>query len=142
MSSSSRLLDRYLDAWKAKIGDLSLFRQINIPLLTDSSFWLIPGSHVREDLAHEVRMVRSRTRYDAVRARSLPSEDVDVLRGEVAESLRRCGAINARARPGDLVLYRSNTLHCGVYEPGERRLTLQDAVYLSLWHRCVVEAFT
>lgn len=131
-----------IDAWKAKIGDLRLFNQINIPLLADSSFWLIPGSQVRDDLAHEAHTVRSRTRYGAARTRSLPAGDVDVLRGELTEGLRQCGAINIRTRPGDLVLYRSNMLHCGVYEPGVRRLTLHDAVYSSQWRRYVVEALT
>ena len=130
-----------LDAWRARTGDLRLFNQINIPLLADSNFWLIPGSHAREDHEQEARLVRLRARYDASRTRSMPSEEVDAHRRELMEGLRRCDAINVKTRPGDLVLYRSNMLHCGVYEPGTRRLTLHDAVYSSKWHRYVVETF-
>ena len=66
-------------------------------------------------------------------------EEIRACRSELAEGLRECGAVNVKALPGDLVIYRSNMLHCGIYEPGVKRLTLHDAVYSPQWHRWVIE---
>ena len=128
-------------AWRARTGDLRLFNQINIPLLPDSSFWLIPGSHAREDRESEALLVRSCARYRGCQGRSMGAGEVRAYRSELVEGLEGCGAINLEARPGDLILYRSNMLHCGVYEPGVKRLTLHDAVYSSQWHRYVLDTF-
>ena len=128
-----------VEAWKARTGDLRLFNQINIPLLPDSSFWVIPGSHARDDRESEARMVRARHRYRACRERPVDPEEIRAFRGELAEGLKECGAVGVEALPGDLVIYRSNLLHCGIYEPGVKRLTLHDAVYSQQWHRYMTE---
>ena len=127
--------------WKAKGGDLRLFNQINVPLLPDASLWLIPGSHLRDDLAAEAHMVESRSRYAECRTAPPDTAERDARMRDLHEGLRRCGAVRLEAEPGDLVIYRSNMLHCGVYEPGTMRLTLHDAVYSSEWHRYVADAF-
>ena len=38
-----------LAPWRDRFEDLRFFNQVNIPLLPDSSFWLVPGSHRRDD---------------------------------------------------------------------------------------------
>lgn len=124
-------------AWRARFTDFRLFNQINIPLLADSSFWLIPGSHARDDLAREARMVRERDRYANCQSGRTSPERTEEYRRQLAEDLRECGAVNIVSAPGDFILYRSNMLHCGVYEPGVGRLTLHDAVYSSEWRRFV-----
>ena len=123
-----------LDAWKARTGDLRYFNQINIPLLADSSLWVIPGSHARNDRENEARLVRARADYRNLRNRSEDRRRIDALRGKLLGSLEECGAVNVKAFPGDLVVYRSNMLHCGIYETGAERLTLHDAVYSAEWH--------
>ena len=125
--------------WKAMADDLRLFNQINIPLLPDASFWLIPGSHRRDDLEAEARLVACRSRYADCRTRPPGFADLDTRRCELIEELKRCGAVRLATRPGDLVIYRSNMLHCGIYEPGTKRLTLHDAVYSSEWRRYVLK---
>lgn len=127
--------------WRSKSTDLRLFNQINIPLLPDTSLWVVPGSHRRDDRDAEVRMVASRSRYARCRTAPPGAAERDSRRHELAEGLRRCGAVRIDAEPGDLVLYRSNMLHCGVYEPDTNRLTLHDAVYSSEWERYVADTF-
>ena len=119
------------NAWKARTGDLKYFNQINIPLLADSSLWVIPGSHSRDDSEDEARLVRARTIYRDCRSRP---DTGDGLRSGLPGKLKACGAVNVAAAAGDLVIYRSNMLHCGIYEPCEKRLTLHDAVYSAEWH--------
>ncbi len=130
-----------LEAWQARASDPRLFNQVNIPLLPDTSFWLVPGSHRRDDREDEARMVRARARYADCQTRPLPPDEVDRYRHELIAGLRRCDAVNLEAGPGDLVIYRSNMLHCGLYETAPERLTLHDAVYSSEWHRYVLETF-
>ena len=126
--------DLDFDAWKARTGDLRYFNQINIPLLADSSLWVIPGSHARDDSEDESQLVRARAVHRDCRIGPLDLEAVDALRSALPGKLKSCGAVNVAAAPGDLVVYRSNMLHCGVYEPREKRLTLHDAVYSAEWH--------
>ena len=128
-------------AWRRLTGDLRLFNQINIPLVPDSSLWVVPGSHKREDSAVESDLVRSRDRFRGCRSNAMEPREVGAYRRELLAGLEACAAVNLVAEPGDLVLYRSNILHCGVYEPGARRLTLHDAVYSAQWHRYVLETF-
>ena len=123
-----------IDAWKARTGDPRYFNQINIPLLPDSSLWVIPGSHARDDREGEARMVEARSGYRDCRNRSMDREEIDAFRSELLDGLKACGAVNVEASPGDLVIYRSNMLHCGIYETGVKRLTLHDAVYSAEWH--------
>ena len=125
--------DLDVDAWKARTGDLRYFNQINIPLLPDSSLWVIPGSHARDDREAEARLVRARAAYRDCRTRDADPEEVDALRSALLGGLSACGAVNVEASPGDLVVYRSNMLHCGIYEAGAKRLTLHDAVYSAEW---------
>lgn len=130
-----------VDAWKALAGDLRLFNQVNVPLLADSCLWVVPGSHARDDLPVEARFVAARGRYADCRSWDPGTGRIAELKAELADGLRACGAVNVAAGPGDLILYRSNMLHCGVYAPGAARLTLHDGVYSAEWHRYVAENF-
>lgn len=130
-----------LEAWSRRCADLRLFNQINIPLLHDTSLWLVPGSHRRTDDEDQAAMVRLCYRFRSCQSHRMSDADVRRYRDELLEGLARCGAINVATAPGDLVLYRSNMLHCGVYEPAPPRLTIHDAVYSAEWHEYVREAF-
>ncbi len=124
-----------VEAWRMRAGDWRYFNQINIPLLADASLWAVPGSHLRDDLESEARLVAARERHRRCRTTDMSAADVDVCRRELVAALEDCGARLVRAEPGDLVLYRSCMLHCGIYEPGVKRLTLHDAVYSVEWHQ-------
>ncbi len=126
-----------IEAWQAKGEDLRFFNQVNIPLLPDSSFWVVPGSHRREDSGEEVVMVGDRHRYRSNWAEN--PERARARRDELIAGLTACGAVNIAARPGDLIIYRSNMLHCGMYQPGMKRLTLHDAIYSPEWHQYALE---
>ena len=120
-------------AWKAKTDDLRLFNQINIPLLPDNCLWAVPGSHARDDTEAQARLVATRSRYARLADTGAPRGQVDRRRTQLIGALAACGAVNLRCRPGDFLLYRSNMLHCGVYEPGIERMTLHDGVYSAQW---------
>ncbi len=126
-----------VEAWRAKGEDPRFFNQVNIPLLPDASFWVVPGSHRRDDRGDEAEMVRERLRYRPDRAET--PERARARQDALIAGLTACGAVNIAARPGDLVIYRSNMLHCGMYRPGAPRLTLHDAVYSPEWHRYALE---
>ena len=119
--------------WKAKTGDLRLFNQINIPLLPDDCVWVVPGSHARDDSEAEARLVAKRSRYARPAEAAAPPGQADRRREELIGDLSACGAVNVRCGPGDLLLYRSNMLHCGVYEPRIERMTLHDGLYSAQW---------
>ena len=120
-------------AWSARTGDLGLFNQINIPLLRDNCVWAVPGSHARDDTAAEARLVATRSLYARLAGTGARPERVDRHQEELIGALTACGAVNLRCDPGDLLLYRSNMLHCGIYEPGVERMTLHDGVYSEEW---------
>ncbi len=130
-------LDR--DAWWERTGDLRLFNQLNIPLLPDRNLWVVPGSHQRPDGSPEAALVAERSRYAGARERDLPAARIRALRSELERALGVVSAVRVEAGPGDLVIYRSNMLHCGIYEPGIPRLTLHDAVYSDAWRSFVME---
>lgn len=127
------------DAWWEKTGDLRLFNQLNLPLLPDRNLWVVPGSHRRPDESVEAELVARRSRYAGARERDLPEGETRALRSELEQALRSVSAVRVEAAPGDLVIYRSNMLHCGTYEPGTPRLTLHDAVYSDAWRAFVLE---
>lgn len=126
--------------WRARFADFRLFNQINIPLLPDSSLWLVPGSHMRDDSEREAQTVRERGRYAGRRTGRAAREDEAENRRRLAAGLRDVGAVNVAVQPGDILFYRSNMLHCGIYEPGTARLTVHDAVYSEAWRRYVIES--
>ena len=157
-----------VEAWKARTGDLRLFNQISIPLFPDDCFWAVPGSHVRDDTEAEAAMVAGRSRYrsrtdgkagagkDAETGTdgkasageeagpggnsSDASADTGRLREQLLAELAECGAVNPRCAPGDFLIYRSNMLHCGAYEPRVRRMTVHDGIYSKQWQQFVLGA--
>lgn len=127
------------EAWLAMARDPRVFNQVNIPLFADSSLWAVPGSHMRSDSEREARAVRRRFRYRECRVRAMGAEETAERRLELLADLEACGAVSIQAAPGDVVLYRNNMLHCGVYEPAVERLTLHDAIYSAEWHRYALD---
>ena len=120
--------------WRSRTGDLRLFNQINIALLPDDCLWAVPGSHTRDDTDAEAGMVAGRTRYAGLVRDKATTHPAVQYRAELTDALAACGAVNLRLAPGDFLLYRSNILHCGIYEPGVARMTLHDGVYSAQWH--------
>ena len=130
--------DLDVQAWRSRTDDLRLFNQINIPLLEDDCLWAVPGSHRREDTTAEARLVAARARYARLAEVDAAPDRVRRRRDELFAALTACGAVNVRLDPGDLLLYRSNMLHCGIYEPGVERLTIHDGVYSAQWRDFVL----
>ena len=114
---------------------MKLFNQINIPLYKDDCFWIVPGSHVRNDTFLEAILVSFRKVLDP-RHKSYIIKSNIVLAAIIRFYkliLSMAGGKIIRLDPGDAVIYRSNSLHAGFYNPSETRLTLHDAVYSLQW---------
>ena len=129
-----------VEAWQAQTRDLRLFNQISVPLLEDGCFWAVPGSHRRGDTAREAEMVAGRMRYRCRGGGAAPEGGTGPLREKLLADLAECGAVNPQCGPGDFLIYRSNMLHCGMYEPRVKRMTLHDAVYSAQWRDFVLNA--
>ncbi len=114
-----------LEQWEEKFGNLDFFGQSNCALYDDHSLWVVPGSHLRDDLPRE------RARFPT---RPIMPPVLDGL-GE-PERERVClaycrsmpGAVQICLEPGDYTLYRSVLWHAGNYVPYTRRATLHDYV--------------
>jgi ectoine hydroxylase-related dioxygenase (phytanoyl-CoA dioxygenase family) len=112
-------------AWEAVFRDLNLFNQVNCALYADSSTWVVPGSHLRPDLARE------RERFPT---RPVPGPQLEGLSNEERERacLEYCqsmpGAVCLHLNAGDFALYRNTLWHLGSYVPYTRRATLHDVV--------------
>jgi hypothetical protein len=128
-----------VETWLSHTDDLRMFNQINIPLHPDPSLWVIPGSHDRADTKDEATVVRARDRYRECQDRSMDARKTRAYRSELIDAMQACGGVNVQAVPGDLILYRSNILHCGIYEPAAVRMTLHDGSYSRQWHDYVLE---
>jgi hypothetical protein len=121
--------DAYDDEAKACLAeiwhDLRCYNQVNCALYTESCFWYVPGSHLRQiDLPGE-----RQTRQDE-------SFQVDTDKMSNAEKeryyLAHCesfpGAVQVHLGPGDYVVYRNLAWHIGNYIPHQRRATIHDVV--------------
>ena len=105
--------------------DIDLFNQINCALYEDSSTWVVPGSHLRDELPSEVA---------AFQKPPVPGPDLENTTPEEAEArcLQYCrrmpGAVQLCLNAGDLAVYRNNLWHIGNYTPYKKRATLHDAL--------------
>lgn len=112
-------------AWERVRFDLDYFNQINCALYADDSTWVVPGSHLREDLPCE----RAAFPDDPPAGPSLDgwgAEEREAACLRYANSMP--GAVQLFLQAGDFCLYRSGMWHLGNYLPYRRRATLHDAV--------------
>lgn len=112
-----------LARWERSFHDPELFNQINAPLYEDTCTWVVPGSHLRPDLARE---------HAAFPVRPTPEVDFDGLSYEERESLcaNYCRSMPNGLRvvlnAGDFMVYRNTLWHLGSYLPYKIRATLHD----------------
>jgi hypothetical protein len=112
-------------AWEAVFLDRCYFNQLNCALYQDNSTWVVPGSHLREDLPRE---------RAAFPAGSDPGPQLEGMTDEERERacLEYCrrmpGAVCLNLDAGDFALYRNTLWHLGTYVPYCKRATLHDVV--------------
>lgn len=117
--------DLNVAAWEAVFRDLNYFNQVNCALYADSSTWVVPGSHLRDDLPRE---------RDRFPTRPIPGPRLEGLSYEERERacLEYCrsmpGAVCLHLDAGDFALYRNTLWHMGNYVPYVKRATLHDVV--------------
>jgi hypothetical protein len=103
------------------IFDLKRYNQFNAALYDDHSFWVVPGSHVRDDTEEERRICKA----------GPPDKDAPVSSEEKELACMRHvrsmpGGVNIVLAAGDLAFYRAVAWHLGTYVPYVRRATLHD----------------
>jgi hypothetical protein len=114
-----------LAEWEAVFYDRDYLNQSNCALYWDPSFWAVPGSQLRGDLAPERALFPDRP---------IPPPDLEGLSAEAAEraalayAQRMPGAVPIPLDAGDFCLYRSTLWHLGNYVPYCRRATLHDFI--------------
>lgn len=119
-----------VEAWLATRDHIAFWNQYNCALYDDSSTWIVPGSHRRDDLPAEIERFPERP---------VPGP---ILDGQgSAERERAClvyaqsmpGAFNVHLYAGDFLLYRNAFWHLGNYSPHRKRATLHEVVATPLW---------
>ena len=133
--------DLDVDLWWQTSQDYRCFNQLNIPLLPDHCLWVIPGSHSRPDSSPESHLVEKRSEFLKLRDLPSTSSGVESTPDELEKQLLELGAVQIKANPGDVIIYRSSLLHCGIYSEKTRRMTLHDGVYSKQWHEYVLKTF-
>ncbi len=110
--------------WESHQLDHAYFNQVNCPLYEDSSTWVVPGSHLRKDLAGEAEWFRGRERAPVTTGKT--SEEAERICAAYCHGMP--GAQRLHLEPGDFALYRNCLWHLGCYVPYRRRATLVDFV--------------
>ena len=113
-----------LERWNERIQDMNLFNQINCALYNDSCTWIVPGSHVRHDLACEVERFPDRP-ICGPNVENKIVEEREKICLEYCRSMPDCLQLHLEA--GDFALYRSSMWHLGNYVPYSIRSTLHDS---------------
>lgn len=117
----------YLDvsAWQAVLLDRNYFNQSNCALYEDHSLWVVPGSHLREDLSCEAGLFPVRP----IPGPALEGQSSVERERLSAEYVRQMpGAVQLHLEAGDFALYRNSLWHLGNYLPYCKRATLHDFI--------------
>ncbi|MFT5086650.1 MAG: ectoine hydroxylase-related dioxygenase (phytanoyl-CoA dioxygenase family) [Candidatus Latescibacterota bacterium] len=114
-----------LARWDAHFSDDLYFNQVNCALYADSSTWVVPGSHLRRDLAREIERFPRRP-ISRPLLEDKNAEEREYLCLDYVRSMP--GAAQLHLEAGDFCLYRNTLWHIGNYVPYRRRATLHDAV--------------
>jgi len=114
-----------IEEWNDIFLDIEFMNQINCALYEDTSTWVVPGSHLRQNLERELERFPERP---------VPGPDLEGKSSGEREYLCReyClslpGAEQLTLNAGDFALYRASMWHLGNYVPYRKRATLHDAV--------------
>jgi ectoine hydroxylase-related dioxygenase (phytanoyl-CoA dioxygenase family) len=111
-------------AWEAVFSDRNYFNQLNCALYQDSSTWVVPGSHLRDDLPRERGAISSRPAPDPLPEGT--NEEREGANLDYCQSMP--GAVCLHLDAGDFALYRNTLWHLGNYVPYCKRATLHDVV--------------
>jgi len=111
-------------AWEAVFRDQNYFNQVNCALYQDSSTWVVPGSHLRDDLPRERAAFPPRP-ISEPRPEGT-NEECERAYLEYCRSMP--GAVCLHLDAGDFALYRNTLWHLGNYVPYCKRATLHDVV--------------
>lgn len=121
-----------IEEWNDMFQDIEFMNQVNCALYKDHCTWVVPGSHLRQNLQREL---------DLFPDRPVPGPELDgksyAEREYLGAEREYLGRDYCRAMPGaqqlfleagDFALYRANMWHLGNYVPYSRRATLHDAL--------------
>jgi len=123
--------------WKENFTDINYFNQINCALYEDVSFWVVPGSHRREELEKDSEKFKGF--FDPEKERcfqgpfSMPklegrsSIDRELLCLQYCENMP--GSVRLCLDPGDFAIYRNVLWHLGNYLPYLKRATLHSTAF-------------
>lgn len=116
-----------IDRWWTLMNDLTMFNQLNAALYDDSSFWVVPGSHNRDDTDAE------RGAFATIPP-SPPEMTAEMSDSEVeTRCLVYCrqmpGAVQVTLNASDVAFYRNSSWHLGRYVPYVKRATLHECFY-------------
>ena len=121
-------------SWKSASASIACFNQFNIALVDDCSFWVIPGSHIKNDSLCQSLLVRLRFLVDP---RNTSLCIPNCLRKQLVIIYKLllliAGGVCIRLSAGDAVMYKNNILHAGVYTPQNERLTIHDGLFSFKW---------
>lgn len=107
-----------------QLRDLRLYNQFNAALYDDHSFWVVPGSHNRDDTAEE--RAAFATKPPEREASMDPTEREMACLTHVRNMP---GATQLVLCAGDVGFYRACAWHLGTYVPYVKRATLHDVYY-------------
>ena len=103
--------------------DINMFNQINCALYEDSCTWVVPGSHLREELPSEIATFQK----PPVPGPNLENTTPEEAEARCLDYCRRMpAAVQLCLNAGDLAVYRSILWHIGNYTPYKKRATLHD----------------
>ena len=122
-----------IDLWRQHRDDIRMFNQVNCALYEDHCTWVVPGSHLRDDLPDEIRRFPMRPVPGPTITDDMTSEQREVICLEYVQSMP--GALCARLNAGDYMLYRNSLWHLGNYLPYKKRATLHDGVWTEAFHK-------
>ena len=126
----------------ARAKDVTMFNSYTCALYPDSSLWVVPGSHKREDTPEEAALMGHKymhwEEWDRLCYENVGGEE-GVVSGQLARYLDAYvrsmpGAHQIQLEPGDFLLWSSALLHLGSYAPrpiGPRSMTALPAT--STW---------
>lgn len=115
-----------IKAWESHLLDVRMYNQVNTPLYDDGCTWIVPGSHLRRDLAAEIRRFPERP-IKAPDTSGMAPEEAEWTCLQYCESMP--GNFQAHLHAGDFMLYRNSLWHIGSYAPYRKRATIHDVVW-------------
>lgn len=111
--------------WQEAFYDIEILNQVNCPLYDDSCTWIVPGSHLRDDLPRERELFPTRPVREPELDGKSPAERERICL-EYCQSMP--GGEQLHLHAGDFALYRATSWHIGNYVPYRKRATLHDGV--------------